>query len=588
MTLAAPSWNLEDLYLSPQDPRIHQDMDLATQYVQEFAKDYEGKVQNILPESVQTAIQSYEKIQHLLAKLMTYGFLRYAADNADEENASFYQQLQEFAIRLSTKLIFFTLEINDLPQSTFEQWLNTTKLQSYKAWLEKVRLFKPYQLDKKEEKILAEKYTVSHANWSRLFDETFARLRFTVDEEELNQSDILNRFSHPLPEVRQKAAQAFAKGLKENVHLFALITNTLAKDKEIEDRLRKYARPISSRNLENQVEDKVVDVLVDTIKSYYPKLSHRYYSLKAKWLGMKQLNYWDRSAPLAIQQESKLSWEEAKTIVLDAYQKFSPTMAGIGQKFFDNKWIDASLRPGKDSGAFSHPCVPDVHPYILMNYHGKIRDVMTLAHELGHGIHQVLSAQQGHLGGDTPLTIAETASVFGEMLTFQSLLKQETDPFKKKSLLAGKVEDMLSTTVRQIAFHEFERQVHDARKQKELSTQELGEIWFKAQQESLGPAFNLDSSYENYWTYVPHFIHSPFYVYAYAFGDCLVNSLYTLYQENHPNFEEKYLDLLKAGGTLRYTTLLKPFGLNPKEPIFWAKGLQVIEGFINDLENMPL
>ncbi len=588
MIHTTPSWNLNDLYTDPKDPNIQKDRDLVQTHTREFCRTYEGKIQEISSSELEQAIQRYEQIQEILGKLMTYGFLRYATDNSNEENINFFQSLQEFAVDILTPLIFFTLEINDLSPEKFDQVLKAITKQSYKSWLEKVRLFKAHQLDKKEEQILAEKYIVSQANWSRLFDETFARLRFSVDGQELCESDVLDRFTNPDPKVRETAAKAFAKGLGDNIHLFSLITNTLAKNKEVEDRLRGYANPISSRNLENQVEDTVVDVLASTVKEMYPQLSHRYYKLKAKWLGMERLNYWDRSAPLVIAEETPIAWEEAKDIVLTAYQKFSPSMAAIGRDFFDKQWIDAGLNPGKNSGAFSHPGVPSVHPYILLNYHGKIRDVMTLAHELGHGVHQILSADQGYLGANTPLTVAETASVFGEMLTFQSLLAKETNPLRKRNLLASKVEDMLSTTVRQIAFHEFEREVHNARKVGELSVHRLGEIWMNNQKTALGPIFDLSPEYANYWSYVPHFIHSPFYVYAYAFGDCLVNSLYTLYQEGYPEFEAKYINLLKAGGTLKYTDLLKPFDLNPQESTFWTKGLKVIEGFIDDLEKMPV
>ncbi|MBT4463672.1 MAG: M3 family oligoendopeptidase, partial [Rhodospirillaceae bacterium] len=405
-----------------------------------------------------------------------------------------------------------------------------------------------------------------------------------VDGDDLTMSDILNRLSEPDADTRKVAAKALGKGLAENSRLFSLVTNTLAKDKATEDAWRSYRRPISSRNLSNQVEDNVVDALVSSVKESYPDLSHRYYKLKAKWFGVDALDYWDRNAPLPDDDAKLYDWDMAQKTVLDAYGQFDPEMADIATHFFDKRWIDAALRPGKDSGAFSHSTVPSAHPYILMNFHGKARDVMTLAHELGHGVHQVLAAGQGTLRADTPLTTAETASVFGEMLTFRSLLDAEDDPGLRRILLAGKVEDMLNTVVRQIAFHEFETLVHGERAAGELSVERLGDIWMQVQSDSLGDGIRLDDDYRSYWSYIPHFIHSPFYVYAYAFGDCLVNSLYDVFASGHPGFQAKYLEMLSGGGTRMHKELLAPFGLDASDPDFWKRGLKMVSGFIDELE----
>jgi oligoendopeptidase F len=329
-----------------------------------------------------------------------------------------------------------------------------------------------------------------------------------------------------------------------------------------------------------------VEALVTAVRAAYPRLSHRYYALKAKWFGKKRLPYWDRNAPLPQVPMRNVGWAEAKDTVLTAYGAFSPKMAQIAERFFDESWIDAPVRPGKAPGAFSHPTTPSAHPYVLLNYQGKPRDVMTLAHELGHGVHQVLAAPQGALMSDTPLTLAETASIFGEMLTFRSMLAAEIEPKRRKALLAGKVEDMLNTVVRQIAFVEFERRVHDGRRQGEMTPERIGEIWLDVQRESLGPAIAFEAEYRWYWTYIPHFIHTPFYVYAYAFGDCLVNSLYAVYRGAAPGFAEKYFDMLRAGGSKRHKELLAPFGLDASDPAFWDKGLSVIESFVNELEAM--
>ncbi|MEQ1713592.1 MAG: M3 family oligoendopeptidase, partial [Hyphomicrobium sp.] len=394
----------------------------------------------------------------------------------------------------------------------------------------------------------------------------------------------LNLLSNADGNKRQAGAEALSKTLGDNIRLFTLITNTLAKDKEISDRWRGFKDVADSRHLGNRVEAPVVDALVSSVRAAYPRLSHRYYAMKAKWLGMDKLNHWDRNAPLPDKPERVIPWVEAQQMVLTAYSGFAPEMSAIAKDFFDKRWIDAPVRPGKSPGAFSASTVPSVHPYVMMNYQGKVRDVMTLAHELGHGVHQVLAAKQGPLLAPTPLTLAETASVFGEMLTFRKLLAETNSPKERKAMLAGKVEDMLNTVVRQIAFYTFERKVHEARRQGELTAEQLGAIWMDVQTESLGPAIELRPGYENFWTYIPHFINSPFYVYAYAFGDCLVNSLYGLYQESHPGFVEKYFEMLKAGGSKHHSELLAPFGLDARDPEFWNKGLRVLEGMIDELE----
>jgi oligoendopeptidase F len=385
---------------------------------------------------------------------------------------------------------------------------------------------------------------------------------------------------------RQQAFEALAKTFGENLRTFALVTNTLAKDKEISDRWRGFKDIADSRHLANRVEGEVVDALVAAVKNAYPRLSHRYYALKAKWLGLEKLESWDRNAPLPTSPKAGVSWETARKTVLDAYGAFSPEMATIAGRFFDEQWIDAALRPGKSPGAFAHPTVPSAHPYVLINYQGKPRDVMTLAHELGHGVHQVLAGEQGALMSATPLTLAETASVFGEMLTFRSLLKTTTDPGERKAMLAQKVEDMINTVVRQIAFYDFERKLHTARLEGELTAEQIGELWLSVQTESLGPAVNTAPGYETFWCYIPHFIHSPFYVYAYAFGDCLVNSLYAVYQNAADGFQDKYFAMLKAGGTKHHNELLAPFGLDASDPGFWDRGLAVIDGLISELEAM--
>ncbi len=579
-----PSWDLNDLYKGVEDPQIEKDLVAGAKKAKDFVAQYKGKLAALNGEDLAKAIQSYESIDETLSKIMSFAQLIYAAQQTDAAIGRFYQSCQERVTVISTDLLFFTLEINRIEDKALQSQLQDKNLQKYAAWLRDVRVYRPHQLADDVEKTLHEKRVTGRSAWNRLFDETLAALKFPYDGKELTEAEILDLVQNKDRETRKKASASFAKVLQDNIRLFAFVTNTLAKDKEMEDNWRGFKRPISSRNLSNYVEDEVVDALIASVKSYYPALSHRYYALKAKWLGLAKLEHYDRNAPLPEADDSVIPWDQAKDIVLQSYGRFSPDLGKLVGKFFDKNWIDAPVKPGKTSGAFSHGTVPSAHPYILMNYQGKKRDVMTLAHELGHGVHQVLAGAQGHLQSDTPLTLAETASVFGEMLTFRSLLDAEKDKTKRKVMLAGKVEDMLNTVVRQIAFCEFERQVHDERKKGEVSSERLGEIWMKVQTESLGPAFNFGSEYNVYWAYIPHFIHTPFYVYAYAFGDCLVNSLYAVYQNAAPGFVEKYHGLLSAGGTKRHKELLAPFGLDASKPDFWNQGLNVIKGFIDELE----
>jgi oligoendopeptidase F len=579
-----PEWDLADLYAGPDAPALEQDLTRCLADAKTFRSGYEGKIAGLEGVELARAIQGYEAMDEVLGRVMSFAHLLYAGNMSDPDVGKFYQSMQERVNEISSELLFFTLEINRIEDADLDAKLKAPELAHFAPWLRDTRAFRDHQLSDELEAMLHEKYVSGRAAWTRLFDETMARLRFPLDGAELTTSEILDKLSNKDAAIRKAASKSLGGVLGENAGLFALITNTLAKDKQTDDKWRKYPRPISGRNLANQVEDEVVDALVDAVRSRYGELSHRYYGIKAKWLGMETLNTWDRNAPLPRDDDAEIPWDQAREIVLDAYGSFSPELREVGAKFFDNPWIDAPTRPGKASGAFAHPTIPSAHPYLLLNYQGKTRDVMTLAHELGHGVHQVLAARQGQLMCDTPLTLAETASVFGEMLTFQSLLKSKTDAKARKVMLAGKVEDMLNTVVRQIAFHTFEERVHNERRSGEITPDRLGEIWMGVQTESLGPAFTYEDDYRVFWAYIPHFIHSPFYVYAYAFGDCLVNSLYAVYQDAESGFAEKYFDMLKAGGTKRHKELLAPFGLDAGDPAFWHKGLDVISGFIDQLK----
>ncbi|MEI7600542.1 MAG: M3 family oligoendopeptidase [Aestuariivirga sp.] len=581
-----PEWNLADLYASPEDPQFAADMKRGEELAKAFAETYRGNLASLGGEGLAAALKDYEALSDLLGRTGSYAQLYYVGDTTDSKRGKFYGDVSAKLTDISTLLLFFELELNRIDDKALEEAMKVPALAHYRPWIDNLRMEKPYQLDDKLEELFLEKSQTSSAAFNRLFDETMAGLRFEVDGEKLSLEPTLNMMQSPDEAVRKKGSDALAKTFGENVKLFTLITNTLAKDKEISDRWRGFGDIADARHLSNRVEPEVVAALVESVRRNYAKISHRYYRMKAKWLGKDQLMHWDRNAPLPSEDTREVPWAEAQEMVLSAYGEFAPEMAAIARTFFDKRWIDAPSRPGKAPGAFAHPTVPSAHPYVLLNYLGKTRDVMTLAHELGHGVHQVLAAKQGALMASTPLTLAETASVFGEMLTFQALLAKTTDPKKRKILLASKVEDMINTVVRQIAFYSFERKVHEARKEGELTPDQINAIWMSIQHESLGDAIKFGEGYETFWTYIPHFIHSPFYVYAYAFGDCLVNSLYARYRESEQGFQDKYFEMLKAGGTKHHSDLLRPFGLDAADPKFWDKGLSVISGMIDELEKM--
>ena len=583
---ALPAWDLADLYAGTEDPRITADLDRAEAEARAFAERLTGRLEALTGDALAQALVEYERIEEVLGRVMSYAQLLFASDAQDPASGRFQQTMSERVTGISSHLVFFTLELNRIPEATLEARLaESAALAGWRPWLRDLRVWLPHQLPDEMEKLLHEKEVTGRAAWNRLFDETMANMTITVAGEELSVSAALNKLSDTDRAVREAAAKGVSAAFGERVRLFSLITNTLAKDKEVMDKWRRHPRPGSSRNRANMVEDEVVDALVTAVRESFPRLSHRYYAMKAKWLGLPKLMHWDRNAPLPRDADGTIPWADAVRQVRGAYRAFSPTLEQVAAPFFDHAWIDAALRPGKASGAFAHPTVPSAHPYLLLNYHGKARDVMTLAHELGHGVHQRLAAEQGYLRSSTPLTLAETASVFGEMLTFRAMLDAETDPAKRRLLLASKVEDMLNTVVRQIAFYRFETLLHEERRQGELSAERIGEIWMQVQTESLGPAFDFTPDYAVYWAYIPHFVHTPFYVYAYAFGDCLVNALYDVYREGAvPDFEAKYLAMLRAGGTLRHKELLAPFGLDASKPDFWKRGLDVIAGFIDELE----
>jgi oligoendopeptidase F len=587
---ALPEWNLADLYAGIDDPQVKRDLDRGAAESLAFEQAYKGKLATLAEgpaagAALAEAVKRYEALDDLLGRLTSYAGLLHAGDTVDPARAKFYADVQERVTAASTHLLFFTLELNRLDDAKLEAAMQAHALAHYRPWIEDIRKEKPYQLEDRVEQLFHEKSVTGYSAWTRLFDETIASLRFKVGPKSLAIEPTLNLLQDPREATRKAASQALAKTFRENLRTFALITNVLAKDKEISDRWRGFADVADARHLSNRVEPEVVQALVQAVRAAYPRLSHRYYAVKARWFGKKRLPHWDRNAPLPAVAARTIGWSEAQATVLDAYGAFSPQMAAIAERFFKNRWIDAPVRPGKAPGAFSHPTVPSAHPYVLLNYQGRPRDVMTLAHELGHGVHQVLAAPHGALMAPTPLTLAETASVFGEMLTFKKLLAK-ADRKQRKTMLAAKVEDMINTVVRQIAFYTFERKIHTERRSGELTVERLNALWLEVQRESLGEAIELKSGYETFWAYISHFVHSPFYVYAYAFGDCLVNSLYAVYEKAAEGFAERYLEMLAAGGTKHHSELLAPFGLDARDPAFWQGGLGVIERMIDELERL--
>lgn len=580
-----PNWDLTDLYKSDVDPKIEKDLKSLKDRCSKFAKNYKGSLHKIKAKELYAALKEYESISDLVGKISSFSFLYYSTRVTDHKAQAFYQNTEERIRDITTLLIFFSLELNSIDESKIKTLLKDKDLKRYEPYIKDSRVWKPYQLSQIEEEVLHEKNLTSRSAWVRHYEDQTASLKFKFGKQEIGLSEIFNKLSSIDAKTRKDAADSIGEVLGKNISTLSFVYNTLIKDKELEDRRRGFKRPIQSQNLNNLVEDEVVEALISTVKANYKNLSQRYYKIKAKMLGMKVLNYWDRNAALSNVEDKKIPWDEAKKIVLDSYGKFSPKIADIAKMFFDKNWIDAEVKEGKMFGAFSHSTVPSAHPYVMLNYHGKVRDVMTLAHELGHGVHQWLAREQGALMSGTPLTLAETASVFGEQLTFRSILEMEKDKKRRKLIIASKVEDMLNTVVRQIALCEFEKKVHDARREGEISPAKFGKLWIESQKESFGDSVKLDERYENYWSYISHFIHTPFYVYAYAFGDCLVNSLYAVYQNNSvKDFEGKYIEMLKAGGSLRYDEILKPFKLNPKDKKFWQGGLDIISGFIDELE----
>ncbi|OYU71748.1 MAG: oligoendopeptidase F [Alphaproteobacteria bacterium PA2] len=583
-----PEWRLDDLYSDRNDPRIEADLVAARSANDELVK-LKGRFLAMradplhLGEMLDHGIGLYEKATNGLWSVGAFASLASSTARDDPAWAKFEADLRTRSAQIAAESLFFTLELNQLDDNELEQAFKAhAPAARWRPWMRRVRLSRPHELSPDLERLLIDRGP-GVANWTRLFDETLAKLSARVGREDLTLPEALNRLSDPSAERRKQAAQGLARALEARTSVLALSLNTLAFEKQVEDRWRRYASPAAARHLANEVDADAVEALEAAVVEAYPSVSHRYYALKAKVMGRKTLDYWDRNAPLETGQPRTYSWGEAQTMVLDSFADLALKFADTARTFFANPWIDARPRAGKQSGAYSHPVNSDRHPYVFMNYMGERRDVLTLAHELGHAVHQTLCAPLGTLLADTPLTLAETASIFGEGLVFERLLAGASKE-ERLGLLAGQIEDGLNTVVRQIAFHRFETRFHAARLEGELAPADISALWLEVMGESLGPAVKLNAGYEHYWAYVSHFAHAPFYVYAYAFGDLLVRGLMEARQENPDAFAPLYEDLLAAGGTRTYVEALKPFGLNPREKAFWAAGMKQLERRVDAFE----
>ena len=588
MNCTLPVWDLSEIYKDIKDPKIKTDLKKIKKSSDDFLNKWKGKIKDLNSSDFLLCIDTYQEICENIHRVGTHSNLIFATNMENPEVSRYNSSVSDEFTEIFSSLIFFTLELSKVDDKTINAWMSDNKSNKWKPYLTVLRKRNPYLLDPLVEEILIEKSATGRSAWVRLFDETSASLRFPFKEKELSEAEILNLLSDSDPNNRKIAGKSLSNILDKNKRIFSIILNVISRDRYIEDNKRGFKNIVSSRNLDNDVEDEVVDALVNTVDKAMPQLTHRYYKWKAKEFGKSKLDWWDRNAPLPHTSETSIEWDKAKNIVLDSFASFHPEMSDIAGLFFKNGWIDARVRQGKASGAFAHPSVPSLHPYILVNYQGKIRDVMTLAHELGHGVHQILAAKNGLLMAETPLTLAETASVFGEMLVFRKLL-DESPTEQKKQLLAGKIEDMLNTVVRQIGFHQFEVKFHEARIKSELTPDEISDIWMETQSHAVGPSINLNNDYRVLWGYIPHFVHTPFYVYAYAFGDSLVNALWQSYQvSNKQDFSKKYIEMLTAGGTKSHNELLKPFKLSAYESSFWDQGVSMITGLMDELEQLNL
>jgi oligoendopeptidase F len=586
---AGVRWSLNDLYAGVDDPAVDADLDRSESLAQAFEDRYRGRVAGLSAPEMAEALDAYESLQEPVARAHVFADLLFAADTGDERHGALLQHVQERATAIRTRLLFFELEWVAVDDDVVATLLGDPALASRRHLLSSLRRYRPHVLSEPEERILEETANTGPRAFGRLFDEFTSALRFQVERDgetrDMGEEETLSLLYEPDRELRREAARALSEGLKSNARTLGFVFNTLVQHKSVEDRLRSYATPLDARNLANEIEGDSVESLLSACVARYPLVA-RYYRLKARLLGIERLEDYDRYAPISAESPSR-GFDAAKQLVLDAYGDFAPEMADVARRFFDGRWIDAELRPGKRGGAFCASTVPTVHPYVLLNYTGNLRDVMTIAHELGHGVHQYLARERGLFEQDTPLTTAETASVFGEMLVFRRLLREESDRSVRLALVCGKLEDAFATVFRQVAMTRFEESLHAARRgEGELSVERVNALWMQANRPMFGDSVSLSDDYGWWWLYIPHFVHSPFYCYAYAYGELLVLALIHRYDQEGASFVPQYLDLLRAGGSDTPQALLSRLDLDVGDPAFWDSGLSLLEDLVAEAESL--
>ncbi|MDI6400370.1 M3 family oligoendopeptidase [Balneolaceae bacterium ANBcel3] len=576
-------WNISDLYDGLESTAFKNDTSRVKKLAADFSGSYRGKVHSLTENEFADALKAYAELVEIISKMGSYVYLKWTTNTEDPALGKALQQSNELSSEISRETMFFHLEWLDLDDEQADRWLQSKALESYRHYLKTSRMGKPYKLDEKEEKILSAKSVTGKSAWVRFFDETLGAARFHMDGEELTESEILSKSYHSDRAIRQKASEVFTEGLKKLNRPLTYAFNTLLADKYTNDTLRGYPHWLKPRNIANEISDESVQSLIDAVTSSY-SVVQRYYELKRKLLGLDILHEYDRYAPIA-KSNKTVAWKEAKTWVLDAYHDFHPEMGATAELFFEHEWIDAAIRPGKRGGAYSASTVPSVHPYVFMNYDGQLRDVQTLAHELGHGVHQYLSQKQGILQCGTPLTTAETASVFGEMLVFKKMLSSLQKPEDRLALLIGKIDDSIATIFRQVSMNQFEDRIHQTRrKEGELAPDQFSELWMETQVPLYGSSVTLTDNYRWWWSYIPHFIHTPGYVYAYAFGELLVMALFEKYEQSGDGFAAKYIQMLEKGGSDSPESLMNALGVDLKDPDFWFIGLRAVEHLVHEAE----
>jgi oligoendopeptidase F len=578
-------WNLEDLYSGDQVAAVEADLARADRLAEDFASAIRGRVAELDAAAMVAALQRMEEIHEIQGRAAAYAFLHFTTDMADAPRGALLQKVQEALTQTGTKIIFFSLEWIAVPDEKAAALVADPALAGYRHHLEAARRYRPYVLTEPEEKIFVEKSVTARSAWDRLFDELTSAVKVKLDGEDHSLDESLAAMHTSDPEQRRKIAEAVTEALRADLRTRRFVLNTVLADKAIDDRLRSFPSWISERNLANEASDESVQSLVDAVTTRYD-IPQRYYALKKKLLGLETFNDWDRYAPYG-GPEPEVSWDEARDTVLEAYGSFSPRLADLAREFFDKRWIDAALAPNKQGGAFAHPTIPSAHPYVMLNFTGRRRDILVMAHELGHGVHQSLARKQTAFNADTPLTTAETASIFGETVTFSRLLEHEHDPARRLSLLVGRIDDATATIFRQIAMNRFEDALHTHRRQEgELSEEAINGYWLKTQRDMLGPAVNVSENYGVWWSYVHHFIAVPGYVYAYAFGNLLALAIHAKAVEEGPSFAPRYFELLEAGGSDTPEVLTRRVGVDLADPSFWNRGLDSLAALVDEAEEL--